>query len=753
MVVRKILQVVTAIVFLASVSGCVHVDGASRLEDQSQQIPARISLDGDWLFVPAAAAPQEPYRRSEPEGGWSAATVPGNWYLAGHDLAGAAFYKRTFSIGALPDDAIARVVFEAVDYAADVWVNEVWIGRHQGYFDSFSFDITAHLDEEADNDITVRVDSPIEQPEDWSLNKRLIKGVLSHHDTRPGGAWSDTGQDANTGGIWGSVALDVSRKVAIDRIDWRDSVDQRSSTATTTARIVLAAPIDEATKLSVELVEHHRQTGASKHFKRSLTAKVGESELAIDLGKRAVELWSPWEQGTPHLYDYDITLSRNGTALATYSMTRGIRTVRRDAQTGEWSVNGRRIFLRGTNYIPSQWLSEMTSARFRRDIELMRQANINAVRVHAMVLPQRFYDLANEAGLLVWQDFPLQWGYSDDPVFHAEAARQLRRMIEQFGHHPSIFAWSMHNEPPWEASWMQYKYPQYDANQNRELDRMLADTARSLDGTRHIHEASLTAEHPWFGWYSGSWKDYAKPTKESLITEFGAQALPSLDVLSGIFAAKQLTPDAAGKTEPWRYRNFQQRETFEIAKVERGETVADLVTNTQAYQARLVKFAAETYRRSRYSPVAAIFQFMFVESWPSVNWGVLDYQRTPKPGFDAMRTAYQPVLPSVEFKDDRFVTGKTIDLGVWVVNDLHKQFENASLETALWRSGQLVHQKMDRLDVNPDSAAHVASWKRSDLSAGEYVLRLRLTQNDGQLLGTNQFSFRVERARQKGNAD
>jgi len=557
-------------------------------------LPYEISLDGEWGFVPASNAPESPQLIDQATDQWAKLSVPGNWYLDGYELAGTGFFKTTFRLNSLPSNAHIRLHFEAVDYAADVWVNETWIGRHQGYFDAFSFDISAAINENSINDVTVRVDSPKERPEDWSLNKRLIKGVLSHHDTRPGGAWSIDGQDANTGGIWGSVNVAITHELAIDRIDWHDVIDLELEEASTEVNLVLSEKATVDQHLNLIIQERNRKTGKTQSFQRTVNLAAGENTLNTTLGKRKVDLWQPWEIGEAMLYDYTLVLERKGKQLDLHRLSRGIRHIERDVSTGQWRINGQRIFLRGTNYIPSQWLSEMTEQGFSHDIELMLRANINAVRVHAMVLPQRFYDLANKAGLLVWQDFPLQWGYSDDKTFHAEARRQLTRMIQQLGRHASIIAWSMHNEPPWEASWMKYKYPDYDSNQNRALDQMLVRTARQLDQSRYVHEASLTAEHPWFGWYSGKWQDYAKPTKEPLITEFGAQALPGLDSLNRIFSADQIYPGDDTEWTDWRYRNFQPRETFEIAGVAPGNNITELITNTQAYQARLVQFAAES---------------------------------------------------------------------------------------------------------------------------------------------------------------
>ncbi|MDU7869352.1 MAG: hypothetical protein E7J78_19780, partial [Pantoea sp.] len=84
------------------------------------------------------------------------------------------------------------------------------LGKHEGYFQRFSLDASAAL--QRHNQLVVRVDSPYEDPHKvWPLHKTVMKGILNQHDTRPGGAWSPEGQDANSGGIWAPVRLHLSR--------------------------------------------------------------------------------------------------------------------------------------------------------------------------------------------------------------------------------------------------------------------------------------------------------------------------------------------------------------------------------------------------------------------------------------------------------------------------------------------------------------------------------------------------------------
>lgn len=101
------------------------------------------------------------------------------------------------------------------------------------------------------------------------------------------------------------------------------------------------------------------------------------------------KLWNPHGYGDPNLYKLTVSAVHDGKVLDSFERTIGFRKIRRSPQE-IWTINDQRIQLKGTNYIANQWLSEMSSADFRRDIQLMLDANINTVRVHAHVTSPNF---------------------------------------------------------------------------------------------------------------------------------------------------------------------------------------------------------------------------------------------------------------------------------------------------------------------------------------------------------------------------
>lgn len=607
----------------AQLASAARAAPPSRAAAAPAQLLTPISLAGSWRI----AEEYDPALRRLPDGA-RAMPVPSNWYRHGMDHDGVLWFVREVE---LASEAAWRVELGGVDYRCDVYWDGQRAGGHTGYFAPFSVPVVGsrgrHL-------LAIKVDSPRETSRDWSLDKTLIKGVLGHHDTRPGGAWSVEGQDANTGGIWGEVRMAAATTAWIDRAR---VTTLRAGAAAAEVRITAEITPVSPGPVSVrwQLVAPDGKVAGSGTWQGPAGAG-GAGRLEAVATISAPQLWWPRELGAAPLYRLELSAGADRRSLRF-----GIRTVERDGRD-RYLINGVPVFLRGTNYIGSLYLSALGRAAVKRDLELMAGANINAIRVHAHVTSPAFYDVADELGLLVWQDFPLQWGYDDSAGFAAEAARQLREMLELLGGHPSVIHWTAQNEAPWSSEWMVYKYPRYDPDQNRRLSAALAEVL-ATDPWHPWQVNSGTGEHAWMGWYSGSYRDFARPQSYAILTEYGAQAVPSLPTLRTFLSPAQLWP-LAPNLETWQYHNFQQHELVDIAKVPIGSSVEALIRDTQEYQARLVQFAAENLRRQAWQPVTGIFQFMFVEHWPSMSWGVVDYLRVPKPGLSALRRAYQPIL-------------------------------------------------------------------------------------------------------------
>lgn len=713
---------------------------------QATALPVTWSLAGDWRAHDANDPAFDGVRARDDS--WSPLRVPANWYSAGRDHQGALWYRHAFTLPKLSDDTLATLTFDGVDYFADVTLNGQPLGRHEGYFQRFSLDATDAL--RRHNRLAVKVDSPFEDPKTiWPLHKNMVKGVLNQHDTRPGGAWSPQGQDANSGGIWAPVRLHLSRGAAIDEVIVRPDWQAGLKKPRLRAEIVYRARENRHATLRLT-ASPANFAGDSFRLEQPVTLNATGNtaqRLTITLPMDGAKLWWPAGYGKPHLYQIRASLHDAQGVMDVAKTRTGLRKAQEMPDNQGWRINDKRIFIKGSNYIGSPWLSEMTAKTYRRDFQLVLAMNANAIRVHGHVAGRPLYQVADEMGLMIWQDVPLQWGYNNSEAFADNAARQTREMVAQFGNSPAIIAWGGHNEPPWNSPWMEKRFPDWHNDLNRTLTERVAD-ALAEDTSRIVHRFSAVEEHYWQGWYFGTMRDMLAPAKTGIITEFGAQALPDLATLKTIIPPQLRWPATTAADDPgwtrWKYHNFQPFQTFKFAHIPRGENLETFIHNTQQYQAQLVALAAESYRRQRYQPVTALFQFMFVETWPSINWGVVDYLRKPKAGYYALQRAYQPLLPSIEPVTAVWQKGQPGSVGLWAINDTFADCRACTLKWTVTHNNRTLLASQTRRTLAADSLNKIETLNITPQAAGELLVSFTIYDAKGKVVGKNRYRETVK---------
>jgi beta-mannosidase len=369
-----------------------------------------------------------------------------------------------------------------------------------------------------------------------------------------------------------------------------------------------------------------------------------------------------------------------------------------------------------------------------KDIKMLKEANVNAVRVHAHVNRQEFYDACDEAGILVWQDFPLQWSYEESDEFAQNAVSQIEDMIGQFYNHPSICVWCCQNEP--------------SVNRHT-LDPLLYMTAKAKDSTRYIDIASDFAYHPYPGWYTSHYFEFHSLPAAPFINEFGAQALPNVETMREMMKEDELWPP---KWLVWAYHDFQYDPTFNVAKIDMGSSLEEFIKNSQDYQSKLLKYAIENYRKNKYSKVTGIFQFMFVDNWNAITWSVVDYFRRPKKGYSVLKTVYQPVLIGMDFDREKVSLNKTDGFfNIWIVNDTLDKYENIYAKIGLFKGKEIVRGK--RVEIGCMPADNVKYFSNPPLSEGfmnlnltekgKYAIKIELIDNTGKVISKNSYKIEV----------
>ena len=701
-----------------------------------------VDLNGVWRVTPA----DDEQRRdgiglTTDDSSWATIDVPGHWrsHPDFADSDGPLLYRKRFELERLPEDRRRWLTLDGIFYQADVWFDGAYLGDAEGYFMPHTFDITA-LAQIGDEHV-VAVET-VCSPQDGHRGKRNITGVFQH--------WDGMDRDWNPGGIWRPVQVYETGPARIERLRvlCRDADEAR-------AHLLLRASVDcdQSRPVVVRTFVDGEVVTVTEH---RLAAGSNEVNWSVDIANP--QLWWPRSLGDQPLTTVEVEVEVDGRVSDSRIRRTGLRVV----AWNNWScsVNGERLFLKGANLLPTRaGMAEATAADMRRDIELAAEAGLDALRVHAHIAPRAIYEAADELGMLLLQDFPLQWGYArsvkDQAIAQAQAA------VDQLGHHPSIIQWNAHNDPAAVAigiegdttrSRLRYLAAHQLPSWNRTvLDRWVRRSFERADPTRlcvphsgvlpHLPLLDGTDSHFYFGWYHGDVRDIERlaatvPRVVRFMSEFGAQAVPD----TADFIDADAWPDLDWETLGTRH-GLQKWVFDERVPPADFPTFDEWRQATQRYQAELLRHHIELLRRLKYRPAGGFCMFALNDPAPVVSWSVLDHERVPKLGWEALKRACAPVVVIADRPPEVVAPGESLSLDVHVVNDLRHEITGAVVDvTASWSGG--TRRWRFGGDVAADECVRVGSVSM-EVPDTLGVLNVDLVLTAGELIQTNHYSTAV----------
>lgn len=692
------------------------------------------SLDGIWEahfspheLEPGMAHPGHEWDFSE------RLEVPGYWQEQGYPFQGTVVYRKGFSWRA--DKPHYMLHLGAVDYVAEVWLNDIYLGPVESEYCSLNADVS-HLLKEGENRLVVFVTSVLPaHPE----RKTQVKGANLHWDCVPckQGPVNDPLVPSSsserypvpvlaTGGIVGHVGLVGYDTLVCTQKSILTYLSQDLTRGTLCVRLGIyhkGRPGSYPVQVRLEPDDFE---GDGYSFTRSVDLLPGLNNVQLCFEVAEPMLWWARDMGKQHLYKVKLTVhSPEGGVEEAWCQRTGFRRVARDDGWGLY-LNNRRLFARGFDYMSSVFHRTRKELELTEDLELMLQANANMVRVFGHVTRDEFYSLCDRKGLLVFQDLPFQWGYSNTPDFIAKARAVASQIVLDYSHHPSIFLWCTHSEP---------RYVDFN-----KLSQVMSRAIKELDTTRPIIRNSVLAlrgEEPqsvldfqrftrlteketanlsvcWTGWYWGKVEDVTN-CNPWFVTEFGIQSLPNHE---------DLTPEVVG-VEGLKQIGFQP-DVFLKATGVMPDSLDELCRVSQEYQARSYEYHIEELRLKKYTNCNGLLAFHLVSTYPSADWSVVDHLRHPKMAYDVIRQKFQPVLPVASLKR---VDKDEVAISVHVINDLHRELVCDSLTLNLVDGSgcELERGRLENLLVGADSVAEVGTLAFSPVAASQTVeIRLRL---------------------------
>ncbi|MCA9291431.1 MAG: hypothetical protein KDA25_09900, partial [Phycisphaerales bacterium] len=472
-------------------------------------------------------------------------------------------YETTFALASAPEPGdLVEIVAHGLDTIARVTLNDVPI------IDAANMHVVHRADvgpllRPTDNRLTVRFVGP----------RRFVDACRDERGARPvNGDWGqfqyirkaacnfgwDWGPQVPTVGIWRPFVLETWRGARLGFVQ---------------ANVVRA----DARRASVDVVIGVRRAvdAPAAHVRVTLTAPDGrrfvgiataEAITTIRLDVPAPERWWPRDLGAPTLHDLRVDLIVGDEIVDDATRRIGLRTATLDTTPDARGrrfticVNDRPVFARGANWIPdSLFPTEMTPARYRERLEQARAAGMNMIRVWGggFYEDDVFYDLCDELGLLVWQDFMFACAtYPEEPPYPALVEAEVDAQVRRLASHPAIVLWCGGNENfvayeswGWKdqlapgQTWGRRYWLEWIPERVRALDPARPywpDSPYSGTPSRHPNDPDHGDRHTWDARGTG----YRAITPR-FVSEFGHQAPPCLPTLVEALGAVPPDPDDA----------------------------------------------------------------------------------------------------------------------------------------------------------------------------------------------------------------
>ena len=405
---------------------------SARTEESARRSAAVVSLDGpSWLLAPDPKnVGREQKWWEKPAADAKAANVPCTIEEVFPGCHGVAWYWRDFTAPANPHPQGRYLLrFWGVDYLADVWVNGVHVGQHEGANDPFVLDATAAVKPQAVNRIAVRVLNPTSTP---------IDGIRLPETAHSGK--SDGG--LNWGGIMDSVELIVSPAVRIEDLFVRPDPKTGQIRIQANLRNAGQQPVRGRVLLTVSPAKGGETLDALQ-LDRELPPgdTLVQSELKVDHPRL-------WELNDPYLYRVTVRVSADRTdSFDEQSARCGFRDFR--FQDGYFRLNGRRIFVRCAHTggdTPVGITASRDPELPRRDLINCKAMGLNMIRFITGLSHRFQFDLCDEIGMLVYQENYAGWQMQPSPKLAERFNRSTLAMVRRDRNHPSVVMWGILNE-------------------------------------------------------------------------------------------------------------------------------------------------------------------------------------------------------------------------------------------------------------------------------------------------------------------
>lgn len=662
-------------------------------------------------------------------------------------------YSTTFDAGNCNLYENATLVFDGLDTYAEVYLNGKPLNHTEGsqvtnnMFRQWRFPLPKELKEKGN---TLMVKFLPSVPKEEALAKKLPyklpdNRVFSRKAPYQSG-W-DWGPKLITAGMWKKVYIDLWNQFAIDKIVIKQT-ELTKKRGVLEVKTTVQSNIEGSVELNYYLDDRRIET-------KKTSLKKGENVVSETITLRNPEFWWPAGMGKHKRYQVKVTVENDKITDSKESFW-GFRTIQlvqtKDeiGESFEFVVNGVPVFMKGANWIPlhSFPVEKKYDKKYRELLQASRDANMNMIRVWGGGIYEHdvFYDICDELGLLVWQDFMFACAlYPGDPAFIDNVSKEAEYQIQRIQNHPCIALWCGNNEVKngwedwgWKDSYTKEQQTEIDQNLKFLFNKLLPNIVAKYDN-RSYHPSSPTYgwghpesftegdAHYWGVWWGEEPFEVWGPKTGRFMSEYGFQAYPEMSTIEKYTDVKDRNLlSAAMKNHQKHPRGVQiikkaMKQYFCIR-----DSIHDFVYISQLVQAYGIGEAIEKHRMKRPHCMGSLY-WQLNDCWPVASWSSIDYYGNWKALHYKVREKFAPTIIATDKKNSQ-----TYD--IYLVTDLLKKMEGTLVIEELSYSGEIIKSEKIEVTATPNSSTMVYTFHCQPEAENANLLKIQFLDKKGKLV-------------------
>ncbi len=641
--------------------------------------------------------------------------------------------------------------FKGLDTYADVYLNDEKILTADNMFRTWKVNCKELL-KKGENELRIIFHSPIiiEKAKRDSLGFDLpdVRGFTRKAPYQYGWDW---GPRFVTAGIWRPVFLSAWDMAKINDIKVSQEKIEKD-TALVFIEFDIQAEDCLVSEMQLSVLNRKNQIN---RVNESFSLIPGSNKVKISLNIPDPQLWWPNGLGEPFLYDLQCELIVNEEVLDVKTFSIGLRTIElindldSNGESFYFKVNGVPVFIKGANYIPlNSFLTEVDEDNYRYILKSAVDANMNMLRVWGGGIYENdiFYDLCDEYGIMVWQDFMFACNmYPGDSAFLNNVKNEAIDNVKRLRNHPCLALWCGNNEV--DEGWKNWGW-QKSLNYTDEQSDLIWDNYQALFhgllpsvikeynpelaywpsspklGWGHKESMQEGDSHYWGVWWGEEPFEVYEEKTGRFMSEYGFQGYPDISTVSSFTVGSDRVVDSeVMKAHQKHPRGIELVETYMARDYQMPKDFNSFLYVSQLLQAEGIKIAIEAHRRAKPYCMGTLY-WQLNDCWPVASWSGIDYYGHWKALHYFVREAFKTFLVSIDEKDKM--------LNVFIVSDSIDDI-NATLDLRLvtFEGEEILGEKI-QLSIPELSSQVCYSIQTTDLLSGvkrdEVFLDIKLYQ-------------------------